>query len=86
MTMKKIMFTASNCPACTIVKPFAEEHDFDIIDLDTDNGLALANLHNVRGLPTILLIDEWGNYLIRKTGTLSPKEKQEIKDIINNEN
>ena len=86
MTIKKLMFTASSCQACPIVKPFAEEHDFDIISLDTDNGLALANLHNVRGLPTILLIDEWGNYLIRKIGSLNFKDKNELLEIITNEN
>lgn len=85
MEIKKLMFTASNCQACQVVKPFAEDNGFDIISLDTDNGLALANNYGVRGLPTIIIIDKNEDEALRKTGTLSSKEKQEIKDIINNE-
>jgi thioredoxin-related protein len=42
--------------------------------LDTDEGVDIANQHNVRGLPTFLVFDDIGTIVFRHVGTI-PKEE-----------
>jgi thiol-disulfide isomerase/thioredoxin len=74
MTTKKMFFTAESCAACKTMYSTAVDAGFEIVSLDTDEGVDIANQHNVRGLPTFLVFDDIGTIVFRHVGTI-PKEE-----------
>lgn len=72
--MSKMFFTAESCYACKSMYSLAKEAGFDIISLDTDEGVDIANRYSVRGLPTWLAFDEFGSVIWRHVGTIHKTE------------
>lgn len=60
--MKKVLrFTASWCAPCKMLAPMVEDAKGDmpveVIDIDTEEGTALAVKNGVRGVPTLIMMD-----------------------------
>ena len=70
----KLFFTAEHCTACVRMYETAREAGFQTVSLDTDEGVELANKHSVRGLPTFLVLDEFGSVVWRHAGTIAKSE------------
>ncbi len=70
--MKVLRFTASWCQPCKMLAPMVEEAKGDttveIIDIDTDDGMALAAKMKVRGVPTLIMVDEENEEIKRHVG------------------
>lgn len=62
--MKVMFFTAPWCGACQQAKPFVEREatnrGVDITYVDVDAEPETANAHGVRGLPTVIILDDAG--------------------------
>ncbi len=72
--MKLLKFEASGwCPACKQLSKTLLETRLEIplesIEVDEDPGL--TGKYNVRGVPTLVLLDADGNEVARKTGSMS---------------
>lgn len=76
--MSKLFFTAERCAPCKAMYSTAKEAGFDIVSLDTDEGVDLANKYGVRGLPYWLVLDEFGSVVWRHAGTI-PKSELGVK-------
>jgi thiol:disulfide interchange protein len=70
-------FSAIWCQPCRALKTVTEqinfpEHDIDLeeIDIDSITRMKLQEL-GVKGVPTMILYDDKGNELSRKTGAMS---------------
>lgn len=72
--MNKItVYTASWCPSCQTLKKSLEDSniEYETVDVDTDEGMALATNSGVRGLPTTIITDDQGA-VIRNIVGLQP--------------
>jgi len=57
--MKFYYFSASWCAPCKAMKPIVQEYSqIEMIDVDTDEGSALAGKFSVRGIPMLVAYDE----------------------------
>jgi thiol-disulfide isomerase/thioredoxin len=81
--MKKLLFfTASYCSACKALKPIVSEeapeagYELKFMDMDTDEGIDMAEKFGVRSLPTLVVVDENGNEIKRAVGNTAWKEVQ----------
>ena len=82
--MKKLLyfFTASYCSACRAIKPIVEKeapekgYELKFIDMDTEDGVDMAEKFGVRSLPTLVLVDENGNEVKKAVGNTAWKEVQ----------
>lgn len=70
--MKRIIFSAAWCAQCTALKESLRtaQIDFDEVNVDTDEGAAVAQQNAVRGLPTTLIFQ--GEELIKTIVGLKP--------------
>lgn len=83
--MKKLLyfFTASYCSACKAIKPIVEKeapekgYELKFMDMDTDEGIDMAEKFGVRSLPTLVVVNENGNEVKRAVGNTAWKEVQE---------
>lgn len=83
--MKKLLyfFTASYCSACRAIKPIVEKeapekgYELKFMDMDTDEGIDMAEKFGVRSLPTLVVVDENGNEIKRAVGSTAWKEINE---------
>ena len=76
--MKVSLFTAQWCSACSTVKQSlnsipAEDLEIEVIDIDTLGMQALSKV-GIKGIPSLILYDNQGNELKRKTGALTKKQ------------
>lgn len=68
--MKFLYFSAPWCGPCKVLGPVmnrvAEKHEVEkiIVDLDPDSAIK----YGVRGIPTVVLVDENGEVLARTSG------------------
>ncbi|TDQ77314.1 thioredoxin family protein [Sphingobacterium yanglingense] len=75
-----MQFTAAWCGPCRVLNPIVDniksqkpaEVDFMRIDVDTQSDI--AEEFNIRGVPTIILLDKDGKISWRHTGLASEKE------------
>jgi thioredoxin 1 len=79
--MKKLLlFSAEWCSACKRLKPVVEkeatDYDVEILDVDEDDGAFFADKYNVRGLPTIIVLEN-GKEVKRAVGSTAWEEVQE---------
>lgn len=70
--MKKVLrFTASWCAPCKALAPIVEstkgDCQVDVIDIDTEDGTALATKYGIRGVPTLVMIED-DKEVKRRTG------------------
>lgn len=81
--MKRLLFfTMCGCSACKALWPIvdleAEVKGFEVkyVDVDTDEGAFMAEDFGVRGLPTLIVLDEEGDEVKRAVGNTAWKEVQ----------
>ena len=86
--MQILVFTSSNCPNCPraerVVKKVTPRYEdkglsHKKVRTKTSEGKDLAERHNVRGVPTLLFLDDSGKELARLVGV--PSEEGLIKKI-----
>ena len=75
--MKKILyFTASWCAPCKALSPIMDslqgQINFDKINVDTNTDLSAQ--YGVRGVPSLILLDETGEVKGRLTGVQSKEQ------------
>ena len=77
---KLLYFGAEWCASCKALWPTVEkdapEQGFDVkfIDCDSDEGAVMCEEWRVRGLPTLVVVDDSGNELKRAVGSTAWKE------------
>lgn len=75
--MKTILkMGASWCKPCSSLSDLLKSIDspFPIREYDIDEDFGLAAKYKVRGVPTLILLDELGDEIARKTGMISKEE------------
>lgn len=78
--MKKVIrFTASWCAPCKALAKNLESVKTDIpIDVvDIDNDMSIAIEFGVRGVPTLVMLDENGNTVKKTTGLKTTQQLEE---------
>lgn len=65
-----ILFTAKWCANCVALKVGLEEEGitYNTVDVDTPEGEELARKNGIRGLPTVLVINDEGEEFRRIVG------------------
>lgn len=76
--MKKLLFfTGSWCAGCRQLKPIVEreatDYEVEILDVDEDDGAFFADKYNVRGLPTLVVLEN-GREIKRAVGSTAWEE------------
>lgn len=73
--MKILKFTASWCGPCKVLTENMKGIEAEAIDIDTSPELCAK--YNVRSVPTLIMTDDDGNELKRRTGSGSTTQIQE---------
>lgn len=69
--MKYYYFSATWCSPCKAMKPLLEPYpQIEHVDVDTEEGSALAGKYSVRGIPTLIATDEEGNQMDVAVGAM----------------
>ena len=76
--MKVSVYSASWCASCGTLKQFlnsicTEDLEIEVLDVDTLGMQALSKV-GIKGIPSLILYDNQGNELKRKTGALTKKQ------------
>ncbi len=76
--MKVHLFTAQWCSACSTVKQTlnsinTDDLEIEILDVDTLGMQALSKV-GIKGIPSLILYDNQGNEIKRKSGALTKKQ------------
>ncbi len=76
--MKVSLFTAQWCSACSTVKQSlnsicTNDLEIQVIDIDTLGMQALSKV-GIKGIPSLILYDNQGNEIKRKSGALTKKQ------------
>ncbi len=76
--MKLSLFTASWCASCSTVKQSlnsicTEDLEIEVLDVDTLGMQALSKV-GIKGIPSLILYDNQGNEIKRKSGALTKKQ------------
>lgn len=61
--MEKILFSAGWCQPCKLLKAYSKENNIKfsmVYDIDTDEGAKEAHAAGVRGVPTVIIMDDGG--------------------------
>ena len=82
--MKVSVYSASWCASCGTLKQVlnsidTEDLEIEILDVDTLGMQALSKV-GIKGIPSLILYDNQGNELKRKTGALT---KEQLKLFLN---
>ena len=73
--MKVLKFSASWCQPCKMLQKIIDiagdkiTVDIESLDIDVDTKAAMS--YNVRGVPTLILVDDVGNEIKRNVGMLT---------------
>lgn len=81
--MRKILyFSAAWCGPCQTLGPIMEGLTNEVVHnkIDVDKDSTLSAKYNVRNIPTLILLDEFGNEIGRKVGL---QTKEQIKSFYN---
>ena len=80
--MKVLKFQASWCQPCKMLSRVVEEAKdkitVQIEEVDIDENTELAKKFNIRGVPTLVMVDDAGNTIKAKTGYLNEKQLLEF--------
>lgn len=71
--MKILKFAAEWCGPCKMLSKTLEQYykgDVPIEEIDIDNNSEVAVRYAIRGVPTLVLLDDSGNELRRKSGMM----------------
>ena len=76
--MKVSLFTAQWCSACSTVKQSlnsipTEDLEIEVLDVDTLGMQELSKV-GIKGIPSLILYDNQGNEIKRKSGALTKKQ------------
>ena len=76
--MKLSLFSASWCASCGTLKQTlnsinTDDLEIEILDVDTLGMQALSKV-GIKGIPSLILYDNQGNELKRKSGALTKKQ------------
>ena len=76
--MKLSLYSASWCASCGTLKQSlnsidTEDLEIEILDVDTLGMQALSKV-GIKGIPSLILYDNQGNELKRKSGALTKKQ------------
>lgn len=80
--MEKVLFGAEWCAPCKALKMFAKDNsiNFDTVyDIDTEEGADLSVKHSVRGVPTVIILNE-GKEVSRFVG-MNIDKLNELRDV-----
>ena len=81
--LKLVRVSASWCGPCRSIQPlveqFEEENDDNMIYLDADLSPELISHFGIRGVPTILKLDDELNVLMTNVGMISKQKLEEFK-------
>jgi thioredoxin 1 len=73
--MKVFKFSASWCQPCKMLSKTLEGYDaIDIQEIDIDKEQEVAIRYGIRSVPTLVLFDDNGNEVRRKSGVMSVAE------------
>ena len=80
--MKVSLYSAPWCGSCQTVKQSlnsipTEDLEIEILDVDTLGMQALSKV-GIKGIPSIILYDNQGNELKRKSGALTKKQLEDF--------
>lgn len=80
--MKILKFQATWCGPCKamtmVVAGAGEKLKVPVQEIDIEEDEAVAIRYGIRGVPTMVLLDEAGNELKRKVGTMNEQELLEF--------
>lgn len=69
--MKVLKFAAEWCGPCKMLSKTLEGYtDVEIQEIDIDKDQEVAIRYGIRGVPTLVLLDDNGNELRRKSGMM----------------
>ena len=76
--MKLSLYSASWCASCGTVKQSlnsicTEDLEIEVLDVDTLGMQALSKV-GIKGIPSLILYDNQGNEIKRKSGALTKKQ------------
>ena len=85
--MKVSLFTAQWCSACSTVKQSlnsicTNDLEIQVIDIDTLGMQALSKV-GIKGIPSLILYDNQGNEIKRKSGALTKKQLEDFLGLDN---
>lgn len=73
--MKVLKFSASWCGPCKMlgktIESVKDQTDMLIEEVDIDQQTELAKQYQIRGVPTLVLLDNTGNEVKRKSGAMT---------------
>lgn len=80
--MKVSLYSAPWCGSCQTVKQSLnsicnEDLEIEVLDIDTLGMQELSKV-GIKGIPSLILYDNQGNELKRKTGSLTKKQLEEF--------
>lgn len=80
--MKILKFAASWCAPCKMLSGMLESTDLGVPveEIDIDENMGMAQLYNVRGVPTLVLLDDLGAEVRRITGLPTRAQLESLKD------
>ena len=83
--MKVILYSAQWCSSCQTVKQAlnsicVEDLEIEVLDVDTLGMQALSKV-GIRGIPSLILYDNQGNEIKRKSGALTKKQLEDFLGI-----
>ena len=86
--MKVSLYSAPWCSSCQTVKQAlnsicVEDLEIEVLDVDTLGMQALSKV-GIKGIPSLILYDNQGNELKRKTGALTKKQLQDFLGLESN--
>ncbi len=85
--MKVSLYSAPWCGSCQTVKQSlnsicTNDLEIQVIDIDTLGMQALSKV-GIKGIPSLILYDNQGNELKRKTGALTKKQLEDFLGLDN---
>ena len=80
--MKLSLYSASWCASCGTLKQSlnsicTEDLEIEILDVDTLGMQALSKV-GIKGIPSLILYDNQGNEIKRKSGALTKKQLEDF--------
>ena len=81
--MKLLKFEKQNCPGCTLVDNYLNEHGIVADKINPFEEPSMAAKFDISSVPTIILLDDHGNEIKRSTG-FKPNELEEMIQSLNN--
>jgi thioredoxin 1 len=76
--MKLLKFHATWCAPCKMLSKTLStiELPFELVDIDIDENIEQAQKYNVRGVPTLVLVDDEGKAVTTHVGAITKEQFQ----------